>query len=54
MPYSEKQEKLFREQARLVCGRQAAYYARLMGVEYGRIAIKNTKTCRITGNGENG
>ena len=36
--------KMFREQARLVCTRQAAHYSKIMGVTFGRIALKNTKT----------
>ena len=54
MKYTERQEKMFREQARLVCTRQAAYYSKIMGVTFGRIAIKNTKTrwgsCSSLGN----
>ena len=37
-------EKMYREQARLVCTKQAEYYSKMMGVTYGRIAIKNTRT----------
>lgn len=33
-------EKMYREQARLVCTKQAEYYSKMMGVTYGRIAIK--------------
>ena len=36
-------EKMYREQARLVCTKQAEYYSKMMGVTYGRIAIKNTR-----------
>ena len=30
-------EKMYREQARLVCTKQAEYYSKMMGVTYGRI-----------------
>lgn len=47
-------EKMYREQARLVCTKQAEYYSKMMGVTYGRIAIKNTRTrwgsCSSLGN----
>lgn len=47
-------EKMYREQARLVCTKQAEYYSKTMGVTYGRIAIKNTRTrwgsCSSLGN----
>ena len=37
-------EKMYREQALLVCTKQAEYYSKMMGVTYGRIAIKNNRT----------
>ncbi len=41
---SEAEEKLYREQARSIIEQKVAYYARLMDVTYGRIAIRDQKT----------
>lgn len=51
---SEAEEKLYRNQARNVFEQKVAYYARLMNVTYGRIAIRDQKTrwgsCSSEGN----
>ena len=51
---SESEERLYREQARIVFENKIAYYAKIMGVTYGRIAIRDQKTrwgsCSSEGN----
>lgn len=51
---TDAEEKLYRQQARNVFEQKTAYYARIMGVSYGRIAIRDQKTrwgsCSSDGN----
>lgn len=51
---SEGEEKVYREQARAVFSQKCSYYARMMGVTYGRISIRDQKTrwgsCSSQGN----
>ena len=53
-PLSEEKRKHYVETARAVFTQKTAYYARIMGVTYGRISIREQKTrwgsCSSTGN----
>ena len=54
VPLSEEQIKALAKQAKKVIPDRVAYYARLVGVTYGRISIRNQKTrwgsCSAQGN----
>ena len=54
VPLSDEQIKALAKQAKKVIPDRVAYYARLVGVTYGRISIRNQKTrwgsCSAQGN----
>ena len=43
-PLSEAEQRLYRDKAREIFEQKVSYYARMMGVSYGRIAIRDQKT----------
>ena len=43
-PLSEAEQRLYRDKARDIFEQKVSYYARMMGVSYGRIAIRDQKT----------
>ena len=53
-PLSEAEQRLYRDKAREIFEQKVSYYAQMMGVSYGRIAIRDQKTrwgsCRGEGN----
>ena len=53
-PLSEAEQRLYRDKAREIFEQKVSYYAQMMGVSYGRIAIRDQKTrwgsCSSSGN----
>ena len=53
-PLSEAEQRLYRDKAREIFEQKVSYYAQMMGVSYGRIAIRDQKTrwgsCSAKGN----
>ncbi len=53
-PLSEAEQRLYRDKAREIFEQKVSYYAQMMGVSYGRIAIRDQKTrwgsCSSKGN----
>lgn len=43
-PLSEAEQRLYRDKAREIFEQKVSYYAQMMGVSYGRIAIRDQKT----------
>ena len=43
-PLSEAEQRLYRDKARDIFEQKVSYYAQMMGVSYGRIAIRDQKT----------
>ena len=43
-PLSEAEQRLYRDKAREIFEQTVSYYAQMMGVSYGRIAIRDQKT----------
>lgn len=43
-PLSEAEQRLYRDKAREIYEQKVSYYAQMMGVSYGRIAIRDQKT----------
>lgn len=43
-PLSETEQRLYRDKAREIFEQKVSYYAQMMGVSYGRIAIRDQKT----------
>ena len=43
-PLSEAEQRLYRDKAREIFEQKVSYYAQMMGVSYGRIAIREQKT----------
>ena len=51
-PLSEAEQRLYRDKAREIFEQKVSYYAQMMGVSYGRIAIRDQKTRWGSCNGE--
>ena len=52
--YTEQEIEEFKKKLRLVLEERLAFFAKQMGVSYGRVSVRNQKTrggsCRVTGN----
>lgn len=51
-PLSEAEQRLYRDKAREIFEQKVSYYAQMMGVSYGRIAIRDQKTRWGSSSGE--